>query len=115
MVFYGRIMKSRSLSPYPAIIGLALAGISTTLFVGRVTYRAGRLFVKEMMSIQSTIQMEEYVFMCYTLGACFLCVTVFCSFFGHNGTMQYDKLSLSGLLTYHILFPLGVLTSVIVS
>ena len=110
-------MMSRAISTagIGAIIGLCLAGLSTTLFVYRVAWRSVKMFCKEMVAIQSTIQMEEYVFMCYSLGACFLVVTVFCSFFGHNGTMQYDKLTFTGLLTYHILFPLGVLTSVIVS
>ena len=117
MVFFGRIMMSREImtSGTGAILGLVIAGLSSGLFVCRVAWRAGRLFVKEMMSIQSVMQMEEYVFICYSLGASFLCVTVFCSFFGHNGTMQYDRLSFSAVLTYHILFPLGVLTSVILS
>ena len=117
LVFYGRIMMSRAIATagIGAIFGLVTAGISTSLFVCRVIWRTGRLFCKEMVSIQSIIQMEEYVFICYSMGACYLCVILFCSFFGHNGTMQYDKLTFSGLLTYHILFPLGVITSVIVS
>ena len=101
------------------VCGLVMSLLAGCYFAFRSIWRGTQLLYKELTSLQSVLRMEEYVFLCYSSGTIFILVSYYCSFFSHTAqtsrAFRYDQLGIHNILVYHILYLVGVLTTIIVS
>ena len=101
------------------VCGLVMSLLAGCYFVFRSVWHGIQLLYKELTSLESVLRMEEYVFLCYSSGAIFILVSYYCSFFSHTAqtsrAFRYDQLGMHNILVYHVLYLVGVLTTIIVS
>ena len=116
MTFFGRVSISQSLSRGMTVglCGILLSALSASLFAMRTIYHSCIIVWRELTSIESTITMEEYIFMCYTFGTTFVIATCFFSFYTTHG-LRYDTVDMPVLITYRVLMIVGTMSSVVVS
>ena len=101
------------------VCGLFMSILAGCYFVSRSIWRGTQLVYKELTSLQSVLRMEECVFLYYSSGTIFILFSYYCSFFSHTAqtskAFRYDQLGLNNMLVYHVLYLVGVLTTIIVS
>ena len=117
LVFYARVDRSEGYFAWDDVGGLAgivLAVSATIIFVARVVRYAAVVAWREATSLQSTIRMEEYVFVCYGTGAVFVVTTILlCDFSRVDGRLLYDFLHAPAVVVYYVLMIVGTLAAVL--
>ena len=115
MTFFGRVSVSqfRNSGVAVGLCGIVLSSLSISVFAMRVIYHTVKIAWREFSSIEATITMEEYIFICYTLGTTFIVMSCFFSFYSTRG-LRYDTIEMPVLITYHVLMIVGTMSSVII-